>query len=247
MTVLDWVALPHPAAVGRYAAERATEILTDRASTAERITVALAGGSTPRHMHRALAGPLFELVPWSQLVFFLGDERAVAPDHHGSNFRSAQETLLSKAPVHTGQVHRPRAEAQDLEGAAREYERTLKALAGTPPWLDLVFLGMGTDGHTASLFPGEPEPDGWFAETRAPAETAAERRLSLTYRAILSARYVLVMVTGAEKAARVEEVIREDGPLPMQRILHHRTGRTLLILDEAAAEQISRTAPKEER
>ena len=247
MTNLDWVVLPQPAAVGRYAAEQALEFLTNRASIADRITVALAGGATPRHMHRALAGPLASRVPWSQLVFFFGDERAVAPDDDASNFRSAQETLLSKAPIRADQVHRPRAEAGDLEGAAREYERTLKAVAGAPPQLDLIFLGMGADGHTASLFPGEPEPDGWFAVTNAPAQSIAEHRLSLTYRAVLSAREVLVMVTGAEKAARIAQVIQEDGPLPMQRILHHRTGRTLIILDEAAAKHVSRTAPEEQQ
>lgn len=245
MTGLDWVVLPHPAAVGRYAAEHALEILTNRATTARNVTVALAGGSTPRHMHRALVGPLSTLVPWSQLIFFLGDERAVGPDHEASNFRSAQQTLFSQAPVQAQQVHRPRGEARNLERAAHEYEQTLKAVTGTPPRLDIVFLGMGPDGHTASLFPGQPEPDGWFAATRAPAETAAERRLSLTYRALLGAREVIVMVTGADKAARVARVIQSDGPLPMQVVLHNRLGGTLVVMDEAAAEQLPQTAPEE--
>lgn len=247
MTGFDWVILPNSAAVGRYAAEYALEIMMDRATSDRPVTIALAGGSTPRHLYRALAGPLASLIPWPRLVFFIGDERAVPPDDEASNFRSAQEILLSKAPIRAEQVHRPRAEASDLTAAAREYEDTLKTVAGTPPCLDLVFLGMGADGHTASLFPGEPEPDGWFAVTRAPADTVERRRLSLTPRALLNARHLLVMVTGAEKADRVAQVIEDDGPLPMQRILHHRAGETLVIMDEAAAARVSRTAPEEDR
>lgn len=242
MTALDWVVQPNPAAVGRYAADRAADFLSTRASTAHRVTVALAGGSTPRHLHRALAGPLAPKIPWSQLLFFLGDERAVPPNHESSNFRAAQETLFSRAPIQTSQVHRPRAEAQDLEAAAREYEQTLKAITGTPPQLDLVFLGMGSDGHTASLFPGEPEPDGWFAVTRAPRGTASERRLTMTHRTLLGAREVVVMVTGEAKADRIAQVMKGDGSLPMQRVLHHRSGGTLVIMDEAAAARVSQDA-----
>src|ERR1051326_6588109 len=118
-------------------------------------SIALSGGSTPRELHRRLANaPLVSQLDWPRVHVFFGDERCVPPDHPDSNYRMASETLLSHVPVLDAHVHRMRGEIPPEEGAV-EYEQELRAFfAGEPPRLDLILLGMGDNGHTASLFPG---------------------------------------------------------------------------------------------
>src|SRR5262249_5021609 len=124
-----------------------------------RFTVALAGGSTPRRLYQMLAeAPIRDQVDWSRVEVFWGDERAVPPDHADSNFRMASAALLSKVAIPPANLHRMQAERPDLDAAAREYQGEIARVFsvppdGEPPCLDLVLLGMGPDGHTASLFP----------------------------------------------------------------------------------------------
>lgn len=196
--------------------------------------VALAGGSTPKLAYRRLAEPeLARLVDWSRCQVFFGDERSVSPDDDRSNFKMANDALLSRVPIPEGHVHRVKGELSADE-AALLYEQEL----GDEP-LDLVLLGMGDDGHTLSLFPGRPELD--EAERRvvpgtAPVEPRA--RVSLTLRTVSEAHCDLFVVTGGGKAARVAEVLREiaaDEPtFPAARI-RPKSGELIFHLDEPAA------------
>src|SRR6185436_10992930 len=141
------------------AAHEFARITTSAVQLRGRCFVALSGGSTPRGLHQALARTeaITAHVPWSAIEFFWSDERHVPPDHADSNYKMAYDTLLSKVPVTPAQVHRVRAEEADAAIVAREYEREIRAIVpqqdGTPRF-DLILLGLGTDGHTASLFPG---------------------------------------------------------------------------------------------
>src|SRR5262245_4716453 len=159
------------------------------ASVAEhgRFTLVLSGGATPRETYTRLAAPPFvEQVPWDRTWVFFGDERCVPPDHAESNYRMASETLLSKVAIPAERVYRMRGEAEDPEEAATEYARTLSTVLelrrGALPRFDLVLLGMGLDGHAASLFPGSPAAREIFRTVVAVHAGAARlpQRLTLT-------------------------------------------------------------------
>ncbi len=186
-------------------------------------TLALAGGTTPRAIYRALAAaPL----AWAEMQFYFGDERAVPPEDPESNYRMAREALFSLAPIPPENVHRMEAERPDLEAAAEEYGRAL------PDALDVIILGMGEDGHTASLFPGRPPGAGKVMVVR-DAPKPPPTRLSVTPRTIRAAAARLVVVTGAGKAAMVREALRgpeDPGRIPVQVA---RDG--VWLLDRAAA------------
>lgn len=175
-----------------------------------RFAVALAGGSTPKVTYEILArgygGP--EDLDWSKVHAFFGDERSVPPDHEDSNYRVAREALLSHVPV--GSVHRMRGEMEPREAAAL-YEKELEEFFGGPPVLDLVLLGIGEDGHTASLFPGTPALDArdrWAVEN--PVEKLNTTRLTLTVPAVDAARKVAFLVAGEGKAEALEEILEGD-------------------------------------
>jgi 6-phosphogluconolactonase len=179
--------------------------------------VALAGGSTPKAMYRLLASPAFrERVDWQRVEIFFGDERCVPPDHADSNYRMAREALLDHVPLGADRVHRIAGERPPAEAAA-QYQQTL-ARIGDPPRLDLVLLGMGPDGHTASLFPGTPV----LAETRALAapvyvDKLESWRVTLTAPVLSAAAHVLITTVGAEKAdAMATALTAAAGAVPIQ-------------------------------
>jgi 6-phosphogluconolactonase len=175
-----------------------------RVAVAGQCSIALAGGSTPRPVYWALSQePFRSAVPWRHVQVFFGDERAVPPDHPDSNYGAAHEALLRHVPISPGQVFRMHAEREDREVAAEEYARCL------PPQLDILMLGMGPDGHVASLFPGSPaleERERRVMAVVAPKSPAA--RLTITAPAIAAARRVVVLVTGGDKAVTVARVLR---------------------------------------
>jgi 6-phosphogluconolactonase len=195
-----------------------------------RFRVALAGGTTPR----ALYPKIVDAVDWTRTDVFFGDERVVPPDDPQSNYRMARETLLAPARVPEANVFRWRTESADLDAAARDYEQALRART-VPPQLDLALLGLGADGHTASLFPGTTAlavADRLAVAVDVPAHGA--RRLTLTYPVFLEAGEVFFLVTGHDKRAALADVLRPGSTLPAARIVH-RPGPTHIFCDRAAA------------
>lgn len=177
--------------------------------------VALAGGSTPASAYALLAERPDGEIPWTQTHVFWGDERPVPPDHPDSNYRMAFEAMLSRVPIPAAQVHRLQGEAQDLEAAAAEYAEAMAdafriATLGDPPRFDLVLLGMGAEGHTASLFPDSPvlASRAWVAAPFIPA--LGMRRLTLTPWVLNAALRVVFAVAGANKAGALAAVLKGD-------------------------------------
>jgi 6-phosphogluconolactonase len=237
------------AELAREAARRFAELTNHFASSAGRFTVALSGGSTPKAMFQILAEkPYADGLPWHSIYFFWGDERCVPPDHPDSNYRMANETLLSKVPAPRENIFRIPAEDEDHQRAAASYSETIwqffnpvATAPGTEPeWpqFDLVFLGMGADGHTASLFPGT---DALSANDRIAVANYVEKlqswRITLTADTINKARNVIFLVAGEDKAPALKEVIegrRNPEKYPSQLISPY-NGALLWMLDETAA------------
>jgi 6-phosphogluconolactonase len=194
-----------------------------------RCSIALAGGSTPRPVYWTLAqDPFKRKVPWDRVWVYFGDERAVPPDHPDSNYGAAREALLRHVAIPETQIFRMQAERADREVAATEYARML------PDRLDIVILGMGPDGHTASLFPASPGLEERVRKVVAvigPKPPAA--RLTITPAVIAAAREVVVLVTGADKAATVARAL--TGPLAPRDLPAQLARDRTWILDRAAA------------
>lgn len=207
-----------------------------------RCAVALSGGSTPRLLFRELATAAPGEIPWHQVHLFWSDERTVPPNHPDSNYRMAHEELISRVNVPAANVHRLRGEDPDPARAAADYEADLRRFfdlqEGQLPRFDLVFLGMGADGHTASLFPGSEGLTQQQHLVVAPwVATLKSRRLTLTARAINHAACVVFLVAGEDKAATLRRVLA--GPprpleLPSQGI-EPSDGELLWLVDAAAA------------
>jgi 6-phosphogluconolactonase len=201
-----------------------------------RFTVALAGGSTPKRAYEMLATKYDEPkdFDWGRVHAFFGDERTVPPDHEDSNYRMACEALLSRVPL--GSVHRMRGELDPRE-AATLYERDLVAFFGGPPVLDLVLLGIGEDGHTASLFPRTPAldtRDRWAVAN--PVEKLGTTRLTLTVPAINAARIVAFLVAGEGKAEALREILEGNAdPRDYPATLIQPAAGPVWMVDEGAA------------
>jgi 6-phosphogluconolactonase len=214
-----------------------------------RWSVALAGGSTPRLLYRTLAdGDPSERIDWPRAQIFFGDERSVPPDHAESNYRMARETLLGRISVPAEQVHRMRGEAADLDGAAAAYEAELRNADPAPvPVIDLVILGMGPDGHTASLFPGTTALD----ERRrlcvaVDVAKLATRRLTLTYPVFEAAREVMFLIVGQDKAHTLRDAVEgafRPRDIPCQPILRRAAGAVTIFCDREAATELPTQAP----
>lgn len=205
-----------------------------------KFSVALSGGSTPKAMLSLLAGkPFADSLPWHSIYFFWGDERSVPPDHADSNFRMATEALLSKVGVPQQNIFRIPAEDEDHQSAANRYSAAIQQFFNTDhPQFDLVFLGMGADGHTASLFPGTAALQ---ITDRIAVANFVEKlngwRISLTAPIINQARNVIFLIAGEDKAAALKEVLegeRQPETYPSQ-LIHPTSGALLWMLDEAAA------------
>ncbi|WHZ17334.1 MAG: 6-phosphogluconolactonase, eukaryotic type [Nitrospira sp.] len=211
-----------------------------------RFLVALSGGSTPKALYSILASPEYApRLDWSKVQFLFGDERNVPPSHADSNFAMADKALFAPLRIPSVQIHRMKGEDQP-EAAAAQYEDSLRRLTGASgPWpqLDLVLLGMGEDGHTASLFPGTPslhERTRWVVPSLSPQGTRS--RLTLTLGVINHATVILFLVTGVNKATVVRSVVE---PRPGDQVTYpaalvrSETGRLLWYLDQAAASELS--------
>ena len=208
--------------------------------------VALAGGSTPAAAYRLLAASAFDDLDWPKIFFFFGDERCVPPDNDRSNFKMARTTLLAPRDIAPGHIFRMEGEI-DPATAARTYADVLRAELGALPRFDLVMLGMGPDGHTASLFPGsDPTTDDELL-VRAPfVEKFAEYRITLTPLVINAARRIAIATAGEEKAEALAHVL--EGPYdpttyPIQ-IVEPVEGILNWFVDKAAAARLTRSAPQ---
>ena len=217
--------LRDPATVAEATADRF--VSTARAAIEERgvFRVALSGGSTPKRVYPLLLEPARrDAVDWSAVEFFWGDERSVPPDHPDSNFGLAYGMLISQLPsVRPDRVHRMPAEAPHLDAAALSYESEVRLAFGArgdePPAFDLVWLGMGPDGHTASLFPGSAgleERHRWVIGNFAPSQNAW--RMTLTFPVLNAGRVIIFVVTGADKADALRQIRAGGSDLPAARV-----------------------------
>ena len=240
--------LPDPEAVSRAAAQDLVEVA--RAAIAERgrFCVALSGGTTPRRMYEILAeAPRWARLDWRRVEFFWGDERAVGPEHPESNYGAAASVLLGKLGVMPDRIHRIQGELSDPEEAAARYQDDLARVFavsddGLPPIFDLILLGMGADGHTASLFPysqAVTERRRWVVGYT--VARLGKARVTMTPPLLNRAAEIRILVTGADKAAVLHEALegpREPERLPVQ-LVAPEAGRLIWLVDRAAAAKLS--------
>ncbi len=241
--------LPDGAAIARRAAQKFVEAGAAAVNEKGSFSVVLAGGSTPKALYGLLVNDpaLRAQVPWDKMQVFFGDERHVGPDHPDSNFRMANEAMISKSPLKPEQVTRIKGEYPDADQAAREYELAIrsyfKLADGEFPRFDLVLLGMGSEGHTASLFPGTRalHEKRRIAVSNWVGKLLAER-ITLTPPAINNAAHVIFMVTGADKAPALTAVLErvyEPDQLPAQ-LIQPANGTLLWLVDTAAGGLLTR-------
>jgi 6-phosphogluconolactonase len=194
-----------------------------------RFVFAVSGGRTPWIMLRALAA---EAVPWHGMHVVQVDERVAPTVHPERNLTHLRASLLDRVPLRAAQIHAMPVEATDLAAAAARYAETLRQIAGAPPELDLVHLGLGPDGHTASLVPGDPVLDVTDADVAVTGTYQGWRRMTLTYPILNRARRILWLVTGEEKAGMLARLRAGDQTVPAGRV---RQDRALCLADRAAA------------
>jgi 6-phosphogluconolactonase len=200
----------------------------------------LAGGSTPKRVYELLASPAFQhYIDWTKVHLFWGDERCVPFDHKDSNYRMVHEALIAHVPIPPDHIHRIPVEAGPPETAARLYEEDLQGFYGAKsldparPLFDVTLLGLGPDGHTASLFPNTAALEDRKSWATAVVGVKSEARVSLTYPAIEASAAVLFLVAGAEKRAALAGVLAKDRSLPAARL--ETDAPVLWFVDRAAA------------
>lgn len=227
------VALPDPIALAREAADRFVALARSAIAAHGRFTVVLSGGSTPRLLYEQL---VTQSIEWQSVHVFWGDERCVPPDHPDSNFGLAQRAWLSHIDIPAQNVHRLKGELDPAQ-AALQYEDELRAIFGALPRFDLILLGMGSDAHTASLFPHTPaldEQQRWVVAQY--VEKLQADRLTLTPPVLNHAATVIFLITGSDKAAALQSVWH--GPSDPRRfpaqIIMPTTGRVIWLVDQAA-------------
>jgi 6-phosphogluconolactonase len=240
--------LPEQAAVGKpllkieiledadSAARRAAAVIAaaarEAAAARGRFILAVSGGRTPWVMLRALAG---EKIPWEKIHVVQVDERVAPEGHADRNLTHLRGGLLALAPLGPEHIHAMPVEAPDLAAAAKKYARTLQEIAGAPPVLDLVHLGLGPDGHTASLVPGDPVLAITDADVAMTDAYQGRRRMTLTYPILNRSRQVLWVATGSEKAAMLARLLAGDRSIPAGRV---RRSHALVVADRAGAAAI---------
>lgn len=193
-----------------------------------RFNMAVSGGKTPWVMLRGLAD---EDVPWDNVHVYQVDERVAPPGDPDRNLTHLRESLLSHAPLKPEQIYAMPVEMPDLDAAAARYATTLSKTAGTPPVLDLVHLGMGPDGHTASLVPNDPVLEVTDKDVAVTGEYMGRRRMTLTYPILNRSRHILWLVTGADKRPMLKRLVEADTTIPAGRIARE---QALVLADRAA-------------
>ena len=227
------------------AAAEFISLAVDAVRSKGRFCVALCGGSTPRGLYTLLGNQAQHSLLWEKIHFFWGDERHVPPDHPDSNYRMAFEALLSKVPIPAENIFRIHAEEKDTDTAAKKYEQTLTTFfhvqPGEFPRVDLMLLGMGPDGHTASLFPGTRALD---EKNRLVVSNWVDKlntyRITMTLPVLNNSAYVLFLVSGRDKANVLRQVLeRQTEELPAS-LVHPTNGRLLWIVDREAGSALSK-------
>lgn len=228
------------------AAEEVVRAAEEAVAARGRFTIALSGGSTPKGLFNLLATNARSVLPWDRMFFFWGDERHVPPTDPDSNYRMADEAMLSKIPVAAGNVFRVPAENPDAAAAAEAYEQTLRKFfqlePGQLPRFDLILLGMGPDGHTASLFPGTAALQersrlvvaNWVEKLKA-------SRLTFTLPVLNAARCVAFLVSGTDKADALKAVLEGNAPSEQypSKLVRPSDGKLIWLVDRAAASGLS--------
>lgn len=225
--------LPDADAVATRAAQWLALAAREAVAARSRFVLAVSGGHTPWQMLRALAG---EQLPWPSVHLFQVDERVAPSGDLERNLTHIQESLLGAVNLPPGNLHAMPVEIPDLSEAARRYERELAMVAATPPVLDVVHLGLGPDGHTASLVPNDPVLDVSDSDVAVTGLYGGHRRITLTYPALDRARQVLWVITGAEKAPVLPRLMMGDRSIPAGRV---RADRALVLADRAAAARLT--------
>ena len=237
-----------PSALFHAAAKEFSDQAQSAIREAGRFTVTLSGGSTPKSLYSLLATNAD--LPWDKVFFFFGDERHVPPDNPESNYRMARESLLAKVPVPPANVFRVQAENPDADQAAASYEQALRDFFQTPvsgfPVIDLVLLGMGPDGHTASLFPGSQalgEKSRWVVSNW--VEKFKTDRITLTLPVLNNAKTVMFLVSGKDKASVLKEVLEGTQPASQfpSKLIRAEHGRLIWMVDQPAARNLAGARP----
>src|SRR5579864_8974005 len=230
------------------AAQHFVQQATEAVGRSGRFTVALAGGSTPKGLYSLLATEFRSSIPWKQTYFFWGDERHVPPDHPDSNFRMAEEAMLSKVPVPADNIFRIPAGGKDADEVALQYEQTIRSFfqlkTGEFPCFDLILLGLGPDGHTASLF---PDNSALRETSRLVVANWVEKfqthRLTLTLPVLNHAGCISFLVAGADKANALHDVLEGDAPGEQfpAKLVKPAQGKLIWFVDRAAASGLSKS------
>ena len=227
-------------------AHRVAQWITDLAcATPGRFAIALSGGSTPKRLYQLLAvAPFLDAMPWDRVHLFWGDDRFVPWDDPNSNYGMAREAMIAHVPIPPGNVHGIPVTGGLADGA-RDYERVLKSYYGRDtldparPLFDVILLGMGPDGHTASLFPGKPalgEMQRWVSEVPEPGLNPQVPRITLTFPALNSAKSVAFVAAGADKTAMMRRALAGENGLPSARI--NPVGELIWFVDRAARGEV---------
>jgi 6-phosphogluconolactonase len=236
--------LPTASDLFEAAAEEFSALASAAVKRSGRFCVALSGGSTPRGLYSLLAKEAATSLPWKKIYFFFGDERHVPPNDADSNYRMANEAMLSKVPVPQENIFRVRAEVKDATAAAEAYEKAMRNFfgqkSGKVPRFDLILLGLGPDGHTASLFPGT---DALKEKNHLVLANWVEKfktdRITFTLPVLNAAACVIFLVSGADKATVLREVLdNPDAGLPSQKV-QLSDGELLWMVDSTAASALS--------
>jgi len=244
---IDLRRMTTPQDLFRAAADEVLRVAAQAISEHGRFTIALSGGSTPRSLFTLIAANASNALPWDKVFFFWGDERHVPPQDADSNYRMAQESLLSKVPVPAGNIFRIPAENPDAAAAAEGYEQTVRKFfetgPGEIPRFDVILLGMGPDGHTASLFPETPALQ---EKTRLVVANWIEKlktyRITFTLPVLNAAACVFFLVSGTDKATVLREVLEGSaaGEKYPSKLVRPKEGKLIWFVDQAAASQLSR-------
>lgn len=244
---MDLRIVPDTATLFQAAATEFASQVDSTLKSSDRFTVALSGGSTPKGLFTLLASNYRDRLPWNRVFFFWGDERHVPPDSAESNYRMASEALLSKVPVPPGNIFRVPTENPDADQAAEEYEQTLRDFfhpaPGTFPQFDLILLGMGPDGHTASLFPGT---EALQEKSRFVVANWVDKfkthRITFTAPLINQAKMVEFLVAGSDKSPALHEVLEGNQPTELypSKLIRPVNGRLIWLVDKAAAASLPR-------